>query len=231
MNLFYTLLLLLVVLSGFSENFQLPYVLHSTRVTVFPHSVLAQLGVLAPVLPQNEVFRIAPPQNEVYKIVLPQNEVYQIVLPQNEVSLTSSEVLNLTLSGVFKSVLSPNEVFKIVATNCQLLNNVKTTVSNLGVKCSKHLISILIHGGEKLCWAIRILLECLQHVLKMYTWSLSENLASVQFKCRLTGLSLKKCLFQKHDFAVCIHKLYHGYQNLCFQHLNIFSTYKNVSHM
>jgi len=105
-------------------------------------------------------------------------------------------VLNfdLTLSGVFKCVPLLNEVFEIVAPKCQLFNSVKTIakfVLNLGVKNFDHLISILIHGGEKLGWAFRILLECLQHVLKMYTWSLSENIASVQFKCRLTGLLLR----------------------------------------
>src|SRR6202046_4098425 len=160
----------------------------------------------------------------------------KIVPPQNEVSLlwykvlTLSEMLNMTLSGNF--ILPPNGVLKIVAANCQLFNNVKTTVKivlNLELKGSKHLISTLIHGGEKLCWTIRILLECFQHVLKMYTWSLSENLASVQFKCKLTALLLKQCLFKKHDFAVCLHKLYYSYQNLCFQDLRVFSAYKNVS--
>jgi hypothetical protein len=197
MNLFYTLLLLLLLLSGFSESLQHvkpPDLLHTTRVTVCPNIGSAQLGGLAPVLPQNEVYRIAPPQNEVYKITLPQNEVYRIALPQNEVYKivlfqnevvpTLSEVLNfdLTLSGVFKFVPLLNEVFEIVAPKCQLFNSVKTIakfVLNLGVKNFDHLISILIHGGEKLGWAFRILLECLQHVLKMYTWSLSENQASI----------------------------------------------------
>ena len=130
MNLFYTLLLLLLLLSGFSESLQHvkpPDLLHTTRVTVCIGS--AQLGVLAPVLPQNEVFRIALPQNGVFGTILPQNEVfkipqlrnevYKIALLQNEV-LTLSEVLNLTRS---KLVLPPNEVFKIVAANCQLFNN------------------------------------------------------------------------------------------------------------
>jgi hypothetical protein len=63
----------------------------------------------------------------------------------------------------------------------------------------------------------------------MYTWSLSENLASVQFKCKLTALLLKQCLFKKHDFAVYLHKLYHSYQNLCFRHLRVFPADKNVS--
>jgi hypothetical protein len=213
MNFYYSFLLLLVVLSAYSEGPQYaipPDPLDSTLVTVYPNSSSAQLGVLAPVLPQNEVYKIALPQHEVYKVPLPQNEVSKIVLPHNK-ALTLSEVLNLTLSGVFNFFLPPNGVFKIVTANCQLFNNVKTTVKtvlNLGLKGSKHLISTLIHGGEKLCWTIRILLESFQHVLKMYTWSLSENLNSVQFRCKLTALLLKQCLFKKHDFAVFLHKLY-----------------------
>ena len=162
MHFYYFFLLLLVVLSAYSESphhVKPPDFLDPTSVTVCPNSSSAQLGVLAPVLPQNEV----------YRIVLPQNEVYRIVLPQNE---------------VFKSVLPQNGVFKIVAVNCQLSNRVKTIINfvfNLGVKSFKILTSTLMHGGEKLAWTIRILLESLQHVLKMYTWSLSENLASVQF--------------------------------------------------
>ena len=50
------------------------------------------------------------------------------------------------------------------------------------------LTSTLIHGGEKLGLTIRILLESLWHVLKMYTWSLSENQAAIQFTCRLANL-------------------------------------------
>ena len=212
MNLCYSFLLLLLVLSGFSESLQHakpPDFLHTTRVVCDS----AQLGVLAPVLPQNEVYRITPPLNEVYKTILAQNKT-------------------LTLAEVFNFFLPPNGVLKIVTPNDQLFNNVKTTVKimlNLGIKSPKHLISILIYGGEKLSWTIRILLECFQHVLKMYTWSLSENLTSVQFKCKLTALFLKRCFFKKHDFAVCLHKLYYGYQNLCFQHLGVFSDGQNVS--
>ena len=152
MHFYYFFLLLLVVLSAYSESphhVKPPDFLDPTSVTVCPNSSSAQLGVLAPVMPQNEVFR---------------------------------------------SVLPQNGVFKIVAVNCQLSNRVKTIINfvlNLGVKSFKILTSTLMHGGEKLAWTIRILLESLQHVLKMYTWSLSENLASVQFRCRLVGLLLK----------------------------------------
>jgi hypothetical protein len=97
---------------------------------------------------------------------------------------------------------------------------------DLGVK---GLTSTLIHGGEKSCWAVRIALECLQHVLKMYTWSLSENQALVHLRCRLIGLFLKQSLYKKHDFAASVHKLYQGSQNLHFWHLRIFLICKNKS--
>src|ERR1700683_188373 len=207
MNYHYIFLLLLVVLSAYSESPQ-----HANLpdpppigVTVYPDSSSAQLGVLAPVQPQNEVYRIAPPQNEVYEIAPPQIEV----------------------------VLTPSGVFNNVMVNCQLFNGVKNTVGsllNLGDKSFKFLTSTLIHGGKKLVWTIRILLESLQHVLKMYTWSLSENQASVQFRCRLIGLLLKQSLFRKHDFAILVHRVYHDYQNLCFWHLNFFSKYRSNSY-
>ena len=124
MNLCYSILLLLLVLSGFSESLQHtkpPDFLHTTRVVCDS----SQLGVLAPVLPQNEVYRIIPPHNEVYKPTPPQNEVYKPIMPQNK-ALTSSEVLKLTPSGVFNYFLPLNRVFQIIATNCQLFNNMKT---------------------------------------------------------------------------------------------------------
>jgi hypothetical protein len=34
---------------------------------------------------------------------------------------------------------------------------------------------------------------------------------------------LKQSLFRKHDFAVCLHKLYLGYQKPCSWHLRLFS--------
>ena len=104
---------------------------------------------------------------------------------------------------MFETVLPQLGGFEIAPVNCQMFNIVKNIISyvlNLDVK-GKHLTSALTHGAGKLGWAIRILLECLQHVLKMYTWSLSENQASIHFRCRLTSLMLKKSLFRKHDFA------------------------------
>ena len=106
------------------------------------------------------------------------------------------------------------------------MKNIIIYVLKLGVKNIKHLTSTLAYGGGKLGGAIRIMLECLQHVLKLYTWSLSENQASVHHRCRLTGLLLKKSLFRKHDFAVLLYRLYHCHQNLVFQHLKIFLAYK-----
>src|SRR5882762_7529889 len=88
MKFYYFFLLLLVVLSAYSESLQpskSPDSFDPTPVTVHPNSISAQLGVLAPVLPQNEVYRITLPQNEVYKIALPQHEVYKVPLPQNKV--------------------------------------------------------------------------------------------------------------------------------------------------
>src|ERR1700691_4401864 len=108
-------LLLLVVLSAYSESPQ--YANPPIEVTVYPNCSSAQLGILAPVLPQNEiylttlphfevsntiplhnevykitpphieVFKTIPPHNEVFKTTLPQNEVDKIALPQNEVKL------------------------------------------------------------------------------------------------------------------------------------------------
>jgi hypothetical protein len=43
----------------------------------------------------------------------------------------------------------------------------------------KILTSTAIHGAEKLAWIIRIPLESLQHIFKMYTWSVSGNWASI----------------------------------------------------
>ena len=143
MNFYYSFLLLLVVLSAYSEGPQYakpPDPLDSTLVTVYPNSSSAQLGVLAPVLPQNEVYNIALPQHEVYMSTQPQHEVYLSIQPQHEVSkivlsqnkaLTLSEVLNLTLSGVHNFFLTANGVFEAVTANCQLFNNVKTIVKTV----------------------------------------------------------------------------------------------------
>src|ERR1700734_4029879 len=153
-----------------------------------------------------------------HSVVQPQHEVFRTVQPQSEVDI---------------SVLPQNGVFNIVTVNCQLANKVKVIINfvlNFEVKSCNFLTSTLIHGGEKLCWTIRLLLESLQHVLKMYMWSMSENQASVQFKCKLIGLLLRQSLFRKHDFAILVHRVYHDYQNLHFWHLKIFSKSTNDSH-
>jgi hypothetical protein len=108
-----------------------------------------------------------PCLNEVYRITLPQNEVFKIALPQNE---------------VYKTVLPQNGVFKIITVNCQFFDRVAAMidfVQSLRLKDFKFLTSTLIHGGENVGWTIRVLLESLQHVLKMYTWASSENQASI----------------------------------------------------
>ena len=97
----------------------------------------------------------------------------------------------LASEQVFEVVLSQIEINKkvlhqsnIVTAKCQLFNSMKNAVNfmlNIVVEIMKLLTSTVTHGGEKLPWTIKILLECLQHILKMYVWSLSEHQASVQF--------------------------------------------------
>ena len=129
------------------------------------------------------------------RFILSQNGVFKIVLPQVKVNRT---VLSQT-------------VVKTDAVNCQLSDKVKTIFNfglNLRVRSFNLSISTLIHGGENLGWTIQILLESLQHVLKMYTWSLSENQASIQFRCKLVGLLLRQSHFRTHDFDILIYMLY-----------------------
>src|ERR1700733_9487947 len=147
--------------------------------------------------------------------ILPQSWVFEIVLSQNEVNI---------------SVPLQGGIFGVVIGGWKLSNKVEAVIDFVRVKSIKNLTSTLVNGVEKMGWTIRILLESLQHVLKMYAWSLSENQTSVQFRCRLIGLLLKQSLFRKHDFAICVYKVYHDYQNLGFWHLKFFSNYKNNSH-
>src|SRR5882762_11024715 len=263
MNFYYIFLLLLVVLSAYSESPQYgkpPDSLDSTAVTVCPNSSSDSLGVLAPVLPQSEVFgsvqsqNMVLPQNEVNRIpVWPQSEIFgsqNMILPQNEVykifvlyqsDMFGSQNVVLPQNEVFKnvllqsevdiSVLPQNGIFKDIIV--KLANKAEVIINfmlNLEVKSFKFLTLTLICGGEKLGWTIRLLLESLQHALKMYTWSMSENQASIRFQCKLIGLLLRRSLFRKHDFALLVHRLYHDYQNLDFWHLNFFPKSKNDSH-
>ena len=99
----------------------------------------------------------------VFKFVLPQNQVFEVVPSQTEIN---------------KTVLPQNEMFN------RVINTVNSLL-NIAVKIMEFFISTVVHGAEKLAWTIQILLEGLQHVLKMYAWSSLENQASIQFKCRL----------------------------------------------
>ena len=279
MNFYHIFLLLLVILSAYSESPQHgkpPDSLDSTVATVCPNSSSDSLGVLAPVLPWSKVFgsvqsqNMVLPPNEVFgsvqsqNMVLPQSEVFgsqNVILPQNEVYRTNvllqSEVFRsqnmiLPQNEVFRTVLLQNEVFEIVLpqnevnisvlpqggifrvviVNWQLSNEVKAVINfvlNLTVKSVRILPSALMHGVEKIGWTIRIALECLQHAFKMYTWSLSENQASVMFKCRLIALFLKKSLFRKHDFAVYLYKLWHDSQSVHLWHSKLFLNYQHHS--
>src|SRR6204780_1896282 len=141
--------------------------------------------------------------------VLPQNEVEKIVLPQSE-------------------------VLKSVVINSQLIikvNAIMETLLNVKAKNFKFLNSTLMYGGEKLGWGIRNLLQSLQHAIKMYTWSLSENQVSIQFRCKLIALLLKQSLFRKHDFTAYLHKLYCSHQNMCFWHFRKHSNDRSNFHV
>src|ERR1700685_4509123 len=70
MNFYHISLLLLMVLSAYSgspQHAKPPDSPNPIRVT---NNSSAQLGILAPGLPQNEVYRSTLPQNEVFRIVL-----------------------------------------------------------------------------------------------------------------------------------------------------------------
>ena len=234
--IYYLWLLLLVVLSTYSEGPQLAKLLDASVAIASPVEYSAPLGILASVLPQNEVLdlgiSIPAPLWLFLAPRLPQNEVLDLGisiptplwvflapgLPQNEV------LQNLSHNGMFKSV----PAYKCDSLSRRVQNMIPETNSILTIVVGsfKNLTSTLIHGGGKLGWAIRITLECLQHILRMYIWSLSENQASVSLKCRLIGLFSQQSLLKKHDFAVYVYKLYQGYHNLHFRHLGRFLTYK-----
>ena len=200
-----------MVLSTYSESPQQgkpPDSLDSTSVAVCPNSSSDPLGVLAPVLPQSWVFGSVHPQNMIlHQNEVPKSWVFEIVLPQSE---------------MYKAIVPQNEAFNSLIINCHLSDCVKNIINsplNIGVKIFRK----LAHGGEKLGWSIRILLECFQHILEMYAWSSSENHASIQLRCRLLGLMLKQSIFRKHDFAAYVCRIYQDHHNLCFWHLKIFS--------
>jgi len=170
MNFYYIFLLLLVVLSAYSESPQQgepPDPLDLTVVAVCPNSDSDSLGVLAPVLSQNEVYRIIVlPQSEVFgtqNMILLQNEVFRTVLLQIE----AFEIV-LSQNEVNISVLLQGGIFGVVIGSWQLSNKVEAVIDFVRVKSIKNLTSTLVNGVEKMGWTIRILLESLQHVLKMY---------------------------------------------------------------
>src|SRR5882762_1306894 len=151
MNFYYMFLLLLVVLSAYSESPQQgepPDPLDLTVVAVCPNSSSDSLGVLAPVLSQNEMSGSVLFQNR----VLPWNEVYRnIVLPQSEMFGSQNEV--------YISVLLQVGIFIVVIVSWQLFSEVKAIIDFVGVNSIKNLTSTLVNGVEKMGWTIRILLE------------------------------------------------------------------------
>src|ERR1700676_2196273 len=175
MNFCHISLLLLVVLSAYSGSPQHAKPPNSPNPIRVTNNSSAQLGILAPV-PQNEVYRSTQPQNEVFMSILPQNGVYKNVQPQNEVFMSilpQNEVFMSILpqNGMYKTVQPQNEMSKSVTANCQLSCNLKFImdfVLDIHVKTFKFCAWILPHGAEKLCFIIRISMESLQHVLKMY---------------------------------------------------------------
>ena len=126
-----------MVLSAYSESPQYgkpPDPFDLTAVAVCPNSSSNPLGVLAPVLPQSEMFgsvqsqNMVLPQNEVFgsqNVILPQHEVYKIfVLSQNEMFGFPDVVLSL--NEIFRTVLLQSEVdifrngiFELGIVNCQ----------------------------------------------------------------------------------------------------------------
>jgi len=106
------------------------------------------LGILALILPQNEVSGPVLPQN----MVLPQNEVYRTVLPLNEVGTV---LWNGVFKFIFEVVLEMNKTIlpqsSIVTVNCQLSKIVENSVHsllNIGDKFLKFLTSAVTHSGE-----------------------------------------------------------------------------------
>ena len=162
MTFYYTFLLLLVVLSAYSEGPQYgkpPDSFDLTVATVCPNSSSDLLGVLAPVLLQTEVSGSVLSQDEVYRTVLPlnevgsvlQNRVFKFILPQNGVS----EVV-LSHIEMNESVLPQSS---IVTVSCQLFKCVENSVNsllNIGDKTMKWLTSAVTYSGKKLAWTIRI---------------------------------------------------------------------------
>jgi len=92
-----------VVLSAYSESPQHakpPDSPDPTEVTVCSNNNSAQLGILAPVLPQNEVFVSLLPQNGVF--ILPQNEVLKSVPANCQLFCNLKIIVDLILDAQMK---------------------------------------------------------------------------------------------------------------------------------
>ena len=119
-----------MVLSAYSESPQYgkpPDPFDSTAVAVCPNSSSNPLGVLAPVLPQSEMFGSVQSQN----MVLPQNEVFgsqNVILPQHVYKIfvwSQNEMFGfpdvvLSLNEIFRTVLLQTEEDIFQNWNCQL---------------------------------------------------------------------------------------------------------------
>jgi len=73
--------------------------------------------------------------------------------------------------------------------------------------------------------------DCFQHILKMYAWLLAENKISVEFRCKLIQLFLKRSLFRRHDFSAMVDKLRCSVQKWHTMNLGGVSSYsKGLDH-
>ena len=140
-----------MVLSAYSEGPQLskpPDIFDPTSVTVCPNSSSIKLGILAPVLPQNEVFELVPAPSGVLNVVLIPSGMLNVVLVP---------------SGMLKFALPQNEAFKLVLPqdgvnkSAVIFNNMKfvaSSLSNAKPKSLNFFTSILMHGVRNLAWSV-----------------------------------------------------------------------------
>ena len=129
-----------MVLSAYSKGPQLskpPDIFDPTSVTVCPNSSPVKLGVLAPVLPQNEVFELVPAPSGVLNIFLIPSGMLKFALLQNE---------------VFKFILPQDGVFKSDAAMSNNMKFVTSSLSNVGDRSLNFFTSILMHGVRNLAF-------------------------------------------------------------------------------
>ena len=103
-------------------------------LAVCPNSSSDLLGVLAPVLPQNESGSVLS-QN----MVLPQDEVYKTDLPLNEVG-------SVLQNGVFKFILPQNGVSEVVLSHIEMNESVLPQSSIVTVSCQ--LFKCVVNSDE-----------------------------------------------------------------------------------